>query len=339
MANHRIVPLILITLLTLSVVCAAAIPPIGSSVPFHDESVITVELNQDMSANVSGVMHRAFSPIDFSYFTRRAVPLAMGLRYEGFIELKRVGDSLEGTYRLYITPNLPQGADGELALRLWNSLQRLGSPYLALQGLMKTLFGEGFLFIPRPAVRTDITVNFTDPVTGESLIGRGLSVEAPVRSETPFFEEYSVHFVLESPPPPVNPDWVGDLFYEIEAKTVSFSEPYPLSEEDGVLKVILDPITTALPKGAPYTLYVKESLSGYRVSGGTPQPVKLSVNEIVWEFSGLEKPEGLTLELVKAESGLTLVSSLPIWAALAPPVVSAGILTYSLIHRRRRREA
>jgi len=132
---------------------------------------------------------------------------------------------------------------------------------------------------------------------------------------------------------------VGDLFYEIEAKTVSFSEPYPLSEEDGVHTVNLDPITPALPKRAPYPLSVKDSLSGYRVSGGTPQPVKLSVNEIVWELSGLEKPEGLTLELVKAESGLTLVSSLPIWAALAPPVVSAGILTYSLIHRRRRREA
>jgi len=338
MIDRRIITLILTTLLTFSAGCASAIPPIGSPTPFRDESVILVEINSDMSANLTGVIHRPFSPIDFSYYTRRAVPLAMGLRYEGFIELKRVGDSLEGTYRLYVTPNLLEGADKDLAMKLWNSLQRLGSPYLALQGLMKVLFGEGFLFIPRPTVRTDIAVNFTDPFTGESLIGRGLSVEAPVRSETPFFEEYRVHFVLQSPPPPISPDWVGDLFYEIEAKTTPFSEPYPVSKEEGVLKVILDPITTALPKGAPYTLCVKERLPEYEVSSGTPVPVKIHRDEAIWELSGLEKPEGLALELVKVESGgLVMVGALSIWTALVPPAISASILAYSLIRKKRGR--
>ncbi|HDI86529.1 MAG TPA: hypothetical protein ENF83_03900, partial [Candidatus Korarchaeota archaeon] len=125
----RITVTSLIAMMVVSAPLANSVPPVGMETPFPDESVVTITLNPDLTANFSGYVHRPFSTIEFSYYTRRGIPLAMGIRYEGYIELRRSGDALEGTYRLYITPNLPEGASPDLALRLWNSLQSMGSPY------------------------------------------------------------------------------------------------------------------------------------------------------------------------------------------------------------------
>ncbi len=327
----------LIAMMVVSAPLANSVPPVGMETPFPDESVVTITLNPDFSANFSGYVHRPFSTIEFSYYTRRGIPLAMGIRYEGYIELRRSGDALEGTYRLYITPNLPEGANPDLALRLWNSLQSMGSPYLALQELMKTLFGEGFLMIPRPTVRTDLIVNFTNPVTGKNLTGRGFTVEAPVRSETPFLEEYRIHFVLQSPQPPVKPDWVGDLAYEISGKTVPFESPYPLERKGGVTSVYLDPITTALPKGAAYTLIFREEVPGQSIIGADPNPFKLDMNSVVWEFSAVDNPEGIRVDLGELKaSGIGLTGARAVILPLVPPLAGAVVLVYALLKRKKR---
>ncbi|RLG42447.1 MAG: hypothetical protein DRO01_01265 [Thermoproteota archaeon] len=331
----RITVTSLIAMMVVSAPLANSVPPVGMETPFPDESVVTITLNPDLTANFSGYVHRPFSTIEFSYYTRRGIPLAMGIRYEGYIELRRSGDALEGTYRLYITPNLPEGASPDLALRLWNSLQSMGSPYLALQELMKTLFGEGFLMIPRPSVRTDLVVNFTNPVTGKNLTGRGFTVEAPVRSETPFLEEYRIHFVLQSPQPPVKPDWVGDLAYEVSGKTVPFESPYPLKREGGVTSVYLDPITTALPKGAAYTLIFREEVPGQSIVGADPNPFKLDVNSVVWEFSAVDSPEGIRVDLGELKTGgIGLTGAGAAILPLVPPLAGAAVLVYALLKRK-----
>ncbi len=334
----KIVVTSLASLMMVSAPIANSIPPVGMETPFPDESVVTITLNPDFSANFSGYIHRPFSTIEFSYYTRRGIPLAMGIRYEGYVELKRSGDALAGTYRLYITPNLPEGANPDLAIRLWNSLQSMGSPYLALQELMKTLFGEGFLMIPRPTVRTDLIVNFTNPVTGKNLTGRGFTVEAPVRSETPFLEEYRIHFVLQSPQPPVKPDWVGDLAYEISGKTVSFESPYPLKREGDVTSVYLDPITTALPKGAAYTLIFREEVPDQSIVSADPNPFKLDTNLVVWELSAVDDPEGIRVDLGKLKiSGTGLTGAGAVILPLVPPLAGAVVLVYALLKREKRR--
>jgi len=327
----------LIVLITLSTPYVNSVPPIGMKTPMPDESVVTVLLNPDFSANFSGRIYRAFSTVEFSYYTRRGVPLAMGIRYEGYIDLKRSGDVLEGTYRLYVTPNLPEGADPDLAIRLLNTLQSMGSPYLSLQDLMKTLFGEGFLMIPRPTLKTDLTVTFANPVTGKNLTGRGFTVEAPVRSETPFLKEYRVHFILQSPKPPVNPGWVGYLFYEVSGKTLRFESPYPLKREGHVTSLYLDPITTALPRGSPYTLIFTDEMPGLVVVGAEPNPFELTLDQVVWEVSAAEDVEGVRVDLGELEVGgfgssATLSGVLP----LIPPLVGAVAMAYAAQRRKRR---